>query len=525
MNDLQYTARQALEIKGSFLYFIAVSFISVVAVFFSVIANVSMTDIIKNIGVILVGILLSFFIYSRKKQLKPVRLLSYAAGITTLMVPLLAKYLYAHGNGWTFAAQSYNTSIYMVFFVISLQWLFDKKVYITCALFAFFNWVIFLLIASHNGANFSMLAVIDGKPVTDGVIVFREIFFLVVSGGMFYISYRNIPILNEYDKNTTDQRQKIERQAALQREIAGDIKKRMNSLCSEVDGQYKLLNRFNIDIQNQAATFEEMSSTLEELLGSAENIHAAAAGQVESNEKIESIINDFRTVKQTTKENLSETLGTLERITVESGKSNKNLGEVEKTIFSIQEQSTRIRETVSIILDIADRINLLSLNAAIEAARAGESGRGFAVVADEIGKLAYKTSESIKDIEQVLKQNARITEDGVKVIGRATGSVKGLVNDMSDSSGKIKALQESILVEEDFINIIIEHMLNNMSLSKNIGTSTDEQKNAIQSTSQAIEHVNQIVGRMVTEVQNIADLSEKMLENANALLKRSEEVV
>jgi len=66
-------------------------------------------------------------------------------------------------------------------------------------------------------------------------------------------------------------------------------------------------------------------------------------------------------------------------------------------------------------------------------------------------------------------------------------------------------------------------MLNNIALSKSIGQGTDEQKNAIESTSQAIEHVNLIVGKMVTEVQNLADLSEKILGNANALLKRSQE--
>ena len=61
-----------------------------------------------------------------------------------------------------------------------------------------------------------------------------------------------------------------------------------------------------------------------------------------------------------------------------------------------------VHEIISFIKQVADRTNLLGLNAAIEAARAGNEGRGFAVVAGEVRKLAEDSVGAVTRIGGIL---------------------------------------------------------------------------------------------------------------------------
>ena len=81
-------------------------------------------------------------------------------------------------------------------------------------------------------------------------------------------------------------------------------------------------------------------------------------------------------------------------------------------IAALQQQFGGVVQHMGMIRDIAQKTNLLSLNANIEAARVGEVGRGFAVVAEEIRKLAQTTEKSVVSIS-----------DAVGAIGKSLNAV------------------------------------------------------------------------------------------------------
>lgn len=96
-----------------------------------------------------------------------------------------------------------------------------------------------------------------------------------------------------------------------------------------------------------------------------------------------------------------------------------------RSLDAAERELARITEISTMIADVADRTNILSMNAAIESAHAGNAGRGFAVVADEIRKLSDSTSENASGIDGVVKSVTRSIREAVEAASRSHAALEG----------------------------------------------------------------------------------------------------
>lgn len=202
------------------------------------------------------------------------------------------------------------------------------------------------------------------------------------------------------------------------------------------------------------------------------------------------------------------------------------------------EDTHSLLEINKIISDIADRTNLLSMNAAIEAAHAGESGKGFAVVADEIRKLAGTTAENsniiainLKKLSESMDKSKHHTESinrvfvemvkEIRLVSEAFSEITNSTHELSqggqeimssmnilqssstiirDGSTKIKEDQNSARAQLDSVSMFIQ-MLD--IISEKILKNTDIINNSTSHVADLVSNSSQKTKELLDSVNNL----------------------
>ena len=183
-----------------------------------------------------------------------------------------------------------------------------------------------------------------------------------------------------------------------------------------------------------------------------------------------------------------------------------------QTFDSINEKTGNIDKIITAITKVANRTNLLSLNAAIEAEREGEKAGGFSVVAVEMRRLADQTAVAALDIEKQIRNVQHAVREGVSSVESyavQTQAKSAAVNELSSGLGRVidgttklapefEAVNKGVQMQSQSAGQIADAMQQLREAASQTKDSLAEFREVAESLQSAVRDLQEEVGRFTT---------------------------
>ena len=182
-------------------------------------------------------------------------------------------------------------------------------------------------------------------------------------------------------------------------------------------------------VAEQAASTNEVNATSKEIFATAQDLARTMAGVTR--------------MAAEAAETAGGGVSRLEGVRNAIGELIKSSNAMTGTFEAINEKTGNIDKVITTITKVANRTNLLSLNAAIEAEKAGEKAGGFSVVALEMRRLADQTAVAALDIEKQIREMQRTVQRGVSSLESYVHQTEASSTTATDLSSGLASIIES----------------------------------------------------------------------------------
>lgn len=254
-----------------------------------------------------------------------------------------------------------------------------------------------------------------------------------------------------------------------------DITSGVGSVNTQLAKTEQLLGEQATTTQELAATLTELSTASREIEDSTGAVAKMAQDSLRSTERGSKAAKHFNELMQLVR---------------------SSAGQVNDSVRKLADAVQRVGAVTDLITEVADRSDVLALNAALEAARAGEAGQGFGIVADEMRRMSSRVLASTAEVKAL-----------VETIRTATAQVHAEASTNVETALKGEKQAQEALAELGLIGLAVR---DTTEATLSIQHATAQQRSA---TSQAAE----AVGSLSQEARTALDASRSVREAASSL--------